>query len=123
MEVLAQTEYQDVYRVTDGVLLIVNKFVDMFNKKSSIYDRRKRKMYHKNTKDLTINQEDRVDFYNNFISKGTVLYHNYPVIVAGNKTDWRYEVKTTGSALGGDFNKIENLLNDILCTIRTGDAK
>ena len=27
MEVLAQTEYQDLYRVTDGVLLVVNKFV------------------------------------------------------------------------------------------------
>ena len=27
MEVLAKTEYQDLYRVTDGVLLVVNKFV------------------------------------------------------------------------------------------------
>lgn len=27
MEVLAQTEYQDLYRITDGVLLVVNKFI------------------------------------------------------------------------------------------------
>ena len=27
MEVLAKTVYQDLYRVTDGVLLVVNKFV------------------------------------------------------------------------------------------------
>lgn len=27
MEVLANTEYQDVYRIVDGVLLIVNKFL------------------------------------------------------------------------------------------------
>ena len=27
MEVLANTEYQDVYRITDGVLLVVNKFL------------------------------------------------------------------------------------------------
>lgn len=27
LEVLAKTEYQDLYRVTDGVLLVVNKFV------------------------------------------------------------------------------------------------
>lgn len=26
MEVLTQTEYQDIYRITDGVLLVVNKF-------------------------------------------------------------------------------------------------
>lgn len=32
MEVLANTEYQDVYRIVDGVLLIVNKF------KRIIYD-------------------------------------------------------------------------------------
>lgn len=27
MEALANTEYQDVYRIVDGVLLIVNKFL------------------------------------------------------------------------------------------------
>lgn len=26
MEVLAQTEYQDLYRISDGVLLVINKF-------------------------------------------------------------------------------------------------
>lgn len=26
MEVVVETEYQDIYRITDGVLLIVNKF-------------------------------------------------------------------------------------------------
>lgn len=26
MQVLAQTEYQDLYRIADGVLLVVNKF-------------------------------------------------------------------------------------------------
>ena len=26
MQVLAKTEYQDLYRITDGVLLVVNKF-------------------------------------------------------------------------------------------------
>ena len=27
MEIVAQTDYQDVYRITDGVLFIVNKFI------------------------------------------------------------------------------------------------
>ena len=26
MQILAQTEYQDLYRITDGVLFVVNKF-------------------------------------------------------------------------------------------------
>ena len=36
MQVLARTEYQDVYRVTDGVLLIVNKFEYMFDQLSPV---------------------------------------------------------------------------------------
>lgn len=124
MEVLAKTEYQDVYRVTNGVLLIVNKFIYMFEQRSPVdYSGRRRKMYHKNTKDLTVNQEDKIDWYNQFIPKGTILYNNYPVIVTDNQEDWIYEIKTTGDALSGDFDEIERLLNNILYTIKTGEVK
>ena len=124
MQVLAKTEYQDVYRVTSGVLLIVNKFQYMFEQRSPVdYSGRKRKIFHKNTKDLFINQEDKIDYYDNFIPKGTVLYHNYPVIETNDNSKWTYEVKTTGSALSGDFNMIERLLSSILYTIRTGEEK
>ena len=27
MEIVVQTDYQDIYRITDGVLFIVNKFI------------------------------------------------------------------------------------------------
>ena len=27
MKILAQTEYQDLYRISDGVLLVINKFI------------------------------------------------------------------------------------------------
>ena len=30
MKTLAQTKYQDIYRVTDGVLLVVNKFEPLY---------------------------------------------------------------------------------------------
>ena len=30
MKAVAKTEYQDIYRVTDGVLLIVNKFEPLY---------------------------------------------------------------------------------------------
>ena len=124
IQVLAKTEYQDVYRVTDGVLLIVNKFEYMFEQRSLVdYSGRRRKMYHKNTKDLAINQEDKIDWHKNFIPKGTVLYHNYPVIATENQTDWTYEIKTTGDALSGDYMVIESLLSNILYTIRTGEVR
>ena len=88
IQVLAKTDYQDVYRVTDGVLLIVNKFEYMFEQRSPVdYSGKRRKMYHKNTKYLAINQEDKIDWYKNFIPKGTVLYHNYPVVATDNQAD------------------------------------
>ena len=80
-------------------------------------------VYHKNTKDLAINQEDKIDWHKNFIPKGTVLYHNYPVISTDNQPDWTYEIKTTGDALSGDFDTIQNLLSNILYTIRTGGIR
>ena len=119
MQVLAKTEYQDVHRVTDGVLLIVNKFEYMFDQRSPVdYSCRRRKMYHKNTKYLTVNQESKIDYYKNFVPKGTVLYQNYPVVATNNQSDWTYEIKTTGNALSGSYIEIINLLNDILYTIK-----
>ena len=124
MEVIAKTEYQNVYRVTDGVLLVVNKFKYMFEQMSPVdYSGQRRKMYHKNTKDLTINQKDKIDYYKNFVPKDTVLYHNYPVVAIDNQPDWTYEIKTTGNSLSGGFEAIEKLLNDILYTIRMGEVK
>lgn len=125
MQILAQTEYQDVYRVIDGVLLVVNKFKYMFEQQLSPvdYSGKRRELYHKNTKDLAINQEDKIDWYKNFIPKGTVLYHGYSVVAIDNQSDWIYEIKTTGNALSGDLNTIENLLNEILYTIRIGEVR
>ena len=124
IQVLAKTDYQDVYRVIDGVLLIVNKFEYMFEQRSPVdYSGKRRKMYHKNTKDLAINQEDKIDWHKNFIPKGTVLYHNYPVVATDNQPDWTYEIKTTGDALSGSYIEVENLLSEILYTIRTGERR
>lgn len=55
------------------------------------------------------------------VLKGTVTYIDKPVIPTDNQPDWKYEVKTTGSALSGDFDTIEMLLSSILYTIRTGE--
>ena len=127
MEVLAKTEYQDLYRVTDGVLLVVNKFVpiEYENEKYFTVHRREVKQvkYNKGCQDwLKVLKKDYYDEYRNImVPKGTVTYIDRPIIPTNNQSDWKYEVKTTGSALSGDFDTIEMLLSSILYTIRTGE--
>lgn len=127
MEALAKTEYQDVYRVTDGVLLVVNKFVPIEyknNKSFTVYSgQAKQGRYHKGCQNwLKILKNDYYDEYRNItVPKGTVTYIDVPVVPTDNQSDWKYEVKTTGTALSGNYNEIEELLNSILYTIRTGE--
>lgn len=129
LEVLAKTEYQDLYRVIDGVLLVVNKFVpiEYENEKYFTVYRGKVKQgkYNKGCQDwLKILKEDYYDEYHDItVPKGTVTYIDRPVIPTDNQPDWKYEIKTTGNALCGDFDVIEMLLSSILCTIRTGEVK
>lgn len=125
MEILAQTEYQDLYRISDGVLLVINKFtrIEYPNEKyfSVWLSDAKYKTYHKgcqkSLKELKIDYHDK--YKNIVVPKGTVLYEGYPVKATDNKSDWTYEVKTTGSCLGGDFDAVENMLSTILKIIRT----
>ena len=79
MEVLAKTEYQDLYRVTDGVLLVVNKFVpiEYENEKYFTVHRRgvKQGKYNKGCQDwLKILKEDYYDEYRN------ITTHFQPII-------------------------------------------
>ena len=127
LEILAKTEYQDLYRVTDGVLLVVNKFIpiEYENEKYFTVYREKVKQgkYNKGCQDwLKVLKEDYYDEYRSItVPKGTVTYIDRPVVPTDNQSDWKYEVKTTGSALSGDFDMIEMLLSSILYTIRTGE--
>lgn len=119
MEVLANTEYQDVYRIVDGVLLIVNKF------KRIIYDedkyfrvyfsKAKVKSYDKGCqKWLKVLKEDYYDEYSNItVPKGTVLYQDYPVESTTKPENYIYEIKTTGSAFGGSYNEVMHMINNI----------
>ena len=118
MEVLANTEYQDVYRIVDGVLLIVNKF------KRIIYDedeyfraslKAKLKSYNKGCqKWLKVLKEDYHDEYSNIsVPKGTVLYQDYPVESTNKPENYIYEIKTTGNAFGGDYNEVMDMIKNI----------
>lgn len=123
MEVLANTEYQDVYRIVDGVLLIVNKF------KRIIYDedkyfrvsfsKSKVKSYNKGCKKwLKVLKEDYHDEYSDIsVPKGTVLYQDYPVELSNV---YKYEVKTTGISFSGNYSTVKSIINDI-CEVMDGN--
>lgn len=121
METLAETEYQDLYRITDGVLLVVNKFKPIDygeDKYVSLYDP-KVKSYNKGCqKQLKIMKEDYYSKYEDVIVfQGTVLYYGRPVELAC-KEEWDYQIKTTGECFSGDIKKITELLNTILEKVR-----
>lgn len=121
MEVVVQTDYQDIYRITDGVLFIVNKFIpiDYSNdipEKIYVYQSdMKYRLYNKFCqKRLKVLKEDYKNKYCPVvIPKGTVMYMNTPVICTKDKTKWKYELKTTGSAFSGDFYTVRKMLDVI----------
>lgn len=122
MEIVVETEYQDIYRVTDGVLLIVNKFrhIDYSSQTDriiSLYDG-KFKSYNKNCqKQLKMLKED-CNIYGITIPKGTVTYNLFPVELVSDINDYEYEIKTTGSMFSGNNESMLKMLNEIICKIK-----
>lgn len=122
MEIVAQTDYQDVYRITDGVLFIVNKFIPIdYSDKTKEYIRvyrseAKYKSYNKNCQTwLKVLKEDYAyEYCQVIIPKGTVTYMDIPVICTKDKNKWKYELKTTGTAFSGTGSEILNMLDDVV---------
>lgn len=127
MQVIVKTEYQDVYRITNGVLLVVNKFKPICYNRTVVLFRAKVKSYNKGCqKELKVLKEDYCDDYDSFsvitISKGTVVYRDRPVEIV-DKSEWNYQIKTTGEAFSGNLNNILKLINDISEIIKTDNSK
>ena len=122
MEVLANTEYQDVYRITNGVLLIVNKFLYKDYSKITkgivrVTNTKKDncKTYHKSCQSyLKELKKDYLDTHAPVtIPKGTVLYNGYPVELTTKPENYIYEIKTTGDAFGGDYSEVMDMIKNI----------
>lgn len=96
--------------------MVVNKFEELHPEhRIRIYEKGRCKWYGKGTQEcLSILKEDRKAWSGDLIPKGTVIYQGIPVIATKEKSKWRYEVKTTGSSLGGDAGAI----TDLFCTIQ-----
>ena len=122
MQILAETEYQDLYRVTDGVLLGVNKFKPIdYSKYVSLYTAKTSK-YHKGCQDgLKVLKNDYHHSYADvIIPKGTVIYHNVPVEPVTDKSEITYQIKTTGDLFSGNAERMQEMFEDILYRIQNG---
>lgn len=121
MEIVVQTDYQDIYRITDGVLLIVNKFIpiDYSDKTSeyvSVFTRKARvRSYNRNCQNYLKVLKENYDYHCPItIPKETALYMSTPVICTENKHRWKYELKTTGTSFSGNHGDFSDMLGDII---------
>ena len=115
MQTLCKSDYQDVYRVKDGVILIVNKFDYVVDKDGY---RRRFNVSGKNSISYANGCRDlkkvtsRIEGYSRNAEIGDILYHGYPVKLIPKK-DWDYQIKTTGDMFSGNKNDITKFLEDI----------
>ena len=122
MRVLAETEYQDVYRVTDGVLFVINKFkpinygrdkwISLFNPKTKSYNKGCQNQL------KVLKEYYYLPYYDITVPKGAVLYYGRPVELV-SKDEWDYQIKTTGGSFSGDIDRITELINEILKKINS----
>ena len=129
MEIVVHTDYQDIYRITDGVLFIVNKFIPIdYSDQTKEYIRvyrseAKYKSYNKNCQNcLKVLKEDyEYKYCPVIISKGTVTYMDVPVICTNDQDKWKYELKTTGSCFSGNYDTILDMITEVHnIVIKTG---
>lgn len=123
MQILCVSNYQDIYRIKDGVLLVVNKFkpIDYSNitdKYISLYKPKTRK-YKKGCQDcLKILKEDYYDKYADItVPMNTVIYRNTPVELLTDKSEYEYQIKTTGEMFSGNSEEITEYIDDIIHVI------
>lgn len=126
MEVVCKSDYQDIYRVKDGVLLVINKFryiTDEEGRANFIGYSMKNKRYVKGCQSsLCVLRDDYNDtWHGKTYRAGQVIYEGYPVELV-DKSEWNFQIKTTGDALSGDIGTITMLLNEIIGRILSDDV-
>ena len=117
MEVVAKTEYQDIYRLKHGALLVVDKFEKMYPDYPVAY-LGKTSSYNTNTKGLYIAKVGRDDKDKEFVKAGTVLSYATPVISTTDKSKWKYKIKTSGEYFNGNASEMLKMLSEIESIIK-----
>ena len=117
MEVVAKTEYQDIYRLKHGALLVVDKFERMYPDYPVVY-LGKKSSYDPNTKGLYIAKVGRNDKDKEFVKIGTVISYETPVISTTDKSKWKYKIKTSGEYFNGNASEMLKMLSEIESIIK-----
>lgn len=118
MEVIAKTEYQDVYKLKDNTFLVVDKFEKMYPDKRITYSG-ENSLYNPNTNNLYIAKVGHNDRDKEFVKTGTVIFCTTPVISTSDKSKWRYKIRMSGKYFDditleiGDASSILNMLSDV----------
>ena len=125
IEIVQQHKIRDVYRITDGVLIKVNKF-----------KQNERDGWYWSTTQKYKNQMEKVDGIKNCFKlkedcvrpywtplgdgvsnspAGTIIFEDCPIEILdiSQKEEWFYELKTTGQAFSGDYGEFEMLLDKV----------
>lgn len=133
LEIVVQSDYQDIYRISDGVLLVINKFNTMKIegvKYPSVHrtDKSNSRIYKKGCQNglkKLIKEYKHEESWCDpewSIPIGSVLYHDVPVEIVP-ENEWEYQIKTTGEMFKGNSYKMNELLNSILQIIKTGEIE
>lgn len=124
METLCKSDYQDLYRVMDGVLLVVNKFRYILENEKYRVNTYQRPYdstpYVKGCQEqLRILKKERHSL-NNTYPKGTIVYHGY-VVEKCPVDEYEFQIKTTSNLFSGDLTQLTEVLEEI--TEKIGEYK
>lgn len=115
-EIVQKHEYQDIYRLCYGVLVVVNKYKHISNGWYWNYTKKYKKKLEKiqglkncfkTTEDIELDKYDD----NEIISKGTVIFEDRAIEPLIDKSKYYFELKTTGSCFSGNYEEFSRLLD------------
>jgi hypothetical protein len=110
MEQIQNHEIKDIWRIRDGLLVEVFKYKSIGHH-SYTKKQEKRVM---GCKGLTVLTSSYTDSYSKkTYSKGTLLYNSCPVEPLDDKSQFKFEIKSSGGSIFGSVNEIEKVLKDI----------
>ena len=127
MQVVCESDYQDIYRIKDGVLLVVNKFKPTdYSDKTDRWVRIQSSSvkwgkYKKECQDhLKILKKDHCDDWSGItVTKGTVLYCGTPVETETDKSKYEYQIKTTGEMFSGSSEQMLEYISEIINVVKS----
>lgn len=117
-ETVQEHEYQDIYRLCYGVLVIVNKYnIANYNWYWGNTKEHKKKLEKIKGLKSCFKTLDDIDMYtyNNqelsVLPRGSIIFEDNVIIPTNNKDEYFYELKTTGSCFSGVGKEFSDLLN------------